>query len=162
MAYRIRKEDAVEYKNPDVVERIMIETERNQGEAELLFRDTLMFLWVASVAGNPVSPPKAIDEGWHAFLLFTRDYAAFCREYLGKDFLHHCPYTSKVKAKPNFEIDAQNSRTLTLDVLRREFGDTQSINWRAPTAGCGADCDGSGGCSDCFADCNCAIDCRTG
>lgn len=32
-----------------------------------------------------------IDNMWHTFLLFTRDYHAFCRDYLGGIFFHHDP-----------------------------------------------------------------------
>jgi hypothetical protein len=33
-----------------------------------------------------------IDMMWHTFLLFTRDYARFCRTYFGF-FVHHQPRT---------------------------------------------------------------------
>jgi hypothetical protein len=31
-----------------------------------------------------------VDEVWHAFILFTSDYAAFCDEVFGR-FVHHAP-----------------------------------------------------------------------
>jgi hypothetical protein len=34
----------------------------------------------------------AIDEMWHTFVLFTKDYAAFCERYFGH-FVHHVPTT---------------------------------------------------------------------
>jgi hypothetical protein len=37
--------------------------------------------------------PEA-DEVWHAFILFTREYAAFCRDAFGM-FIHHVPRTSR-------------------------------------------------------------------
>ena len=34
-----------------------------------------------------------VDEVWHQFILFTRQYADFCQDTLG-NFLHHNPKTS--------------------------------------------------------------------
>ena len=40
---------------------------------------------------RPVSmPSQAADNAWHEFILFTRNYQAFCRQALGR-FLHHVP-----------------------------------------------------------------------
>ena len=39
-----------------------------------------------------MSSPK-VDNVWHQFILFTHQYASFCRENLG-EFLHHIPKTS--------------------------------------------------------------------
>jgi hypothetical protein len=37
--------------------------------------------------------PEA-DEVWHAFILFTREYAEFCQDAFGM-FIHHVPRTSR-------------------------------------------------------------------
>ncbi|EOD63691.1 glycine-rich domain-containing protein [Amycolatopsis vancoresmycina] len=36
------------------------------------------------------SPSPTVDIGWHTFILFTRDYAAFCERWAGH-FIHHSP-----------------------------------------------------------------------
>jgi hypothetical protein len=36
---------------------------------------------------------RDVDEIWHTFLLFTREYAAFCQAAFGS-FIHHVPRTS--------------------------------------------------------------------
>jgi hypothetical protein len=33
---------------------------------------------------------KAIDQMWHVFLLYTKDYMDFCNEYFG-EYIHHLP-----------------------------------------------------------------------
>lgn len=153
-----QRQRALTYENAGVVERITIETGRTETEAVLLFKDTLRFLWVASVSDGPVSPPKAIDEGWHSFLLFTKDYVAFCHEYLGR-VVHHCPHTATMKKEPDFKSRAQKSRVRTFVVFRREFGDSLPANWKSSTSVCSADCDGSSddscddSCEDCSAEC---------
>jgi hypothetical protein len=35
-------------------------------------------------------PSQAVDELWHAFILYTREYQSFCRRAFGT-FLHHAP-----------------------------------------------------------------------
>lgn len=35
-------------------------------------------------------PSQAVDEAWHEFILFTRNYERFCRQAFGR-FLHHTP-----------------------------------------------------------------------
>ncbi|MBI2148420.1 hypothetical protein HYU23_01975 [Candidatus Woesearchaeota archaeon] len=36
---------------------------------------------------------KKVDAVWHQFILFTKEYALFCKKFLGK-YLHHSPNTS--------------------------------------------------------------------
>ena len=36
---------------------------------------------------------KAVDNIWHQFILFTRQYCKFCGDFLGF-YLHHVPKTS--------------------------------------------------------------------
>lgn len=35
-------------------------------------------------------PSELVDHGWHAFILHTREYAAFCEKIAGR-FIHHVP-----------------------------------------------------------------------
>ena len=35
-------------------------------------------------------PSQVVDDLWHEFILFTRDYGAFCQRAFGQ-FLHHTP-----------------------------------------------------------------------
>ncbi|SMD20544.1 glycine-rich domain-containing protein [Lentzea albidocapillata] len=53
----------------------------------------LAFLATAgrSTAANvQLRPSKAVDPGWHAFLMYTRPYRAFCVQVAGR-FLDHVP-----------------------------------------------------------------------
>lgn len=51
------------------------------------------FLMVIANATGPVGMLSPIvDEVWHAFILHTPDYMAFCTDTFGK-FLHHQPNT---------------------------------------------------------------------
>ena len=49
------------------------------------------FLFLATVAGHPVTPPDAVDVAWHLHMVYTRSYwDDLCGETLGKP-LHHAP-----------------------------------------------------------------------
>ena len=37
-------------------------------------------------------PSAGVDDAWHAFIVMTADYAAFCQRAFGR-FLHHTPHT---------------------------------------------------------------------
>lgn len=62
------------------------------------------FLACLSAQATPLArevgmPSKAVDAAWHAFILSTREYAAFCRRAFGR-YLHHAPPgTSKVPSR---------------------------------------------------------------
>lgn len=52
---------------------------------------TLAFLAAtANQADKPLSPSQPVDIGWHAFILYTREYAEFCQRVAGR-FIHHVP-----------------------------------------------------------------------
>ena len=49
------------------------------------------FVFLAMVAGQPVTPSDQVDQVWHLHLLYTRSYwERFCGDVLGRPF-HHEP-----------------------------------------------------------------------
>ncbi len=59
-------------------------------EATRIMDQTLAFLAAAGHTGERLSPSPAVDAGWHLFLRWTKDYAAFCERVAGR-FIHHVP-----------------------------------------------------------------------
>jgi len=53
-------------------------------------------------------PSQAVDDAWHEFILFTRNYQDFCRRGLGR-FLHHVP------------AEAMSSPTQAQDGIKRSW-----------------------------------------
>lgn len=53
-------------------------------------------------------PSQAVDDAWHEFILFTRQYDQFCRNAFGH-FLHHTP------------AEAMPSRTAASDGIKRAW-----------------------------------------
>ena len=102
------------------------EKERNTGEAERpalkreverLLHEYLVFMWLRKL--NPterITPSKRVDEAWHQHILFTREYAQFCRYHFG-EFLHHAP-TVPNYSKATFNDD---SRDYAKILIRYEY-----------------------------------------
>jgi hypothetical protein len=102
------------YRNADVVARFRKEYPVSQREAQQVWVETLRWLWFCGTA-KPDAPPAitrpmaVIDEMWHAFVLFTRDYAAFCDKHFGR-FIHHAPMGHGEIAKLHADLRANRER----------------------------------------------------
>ena len=133
---------ALSYKNHDVVERIEKKLRLSNEAATLLFNDTVKFLALAALEeGNGLVPPKAIDEAWHHFLLFTYEYADFCENYFGT-FLHHVPSTSRSQPRGNLIPD-------TVKLAETFFGPL-SENWSSDWRPEHSECSGTTNCQVCY------------
>ncbi|MCX9155967.1 hypothetical protein OPU71_07485 [Niveibacterium sp. 24ML] len=67
------------------------------------------FLICLDARGRFVSmPSQAVDDAWHEFILFTRNYEQFCRRAFGR-MLHHTP------------AEAMSSPTLPTEGIRRAW-----------------------------------------
>lgn len=98
--------DILKYEHPAVVKRFQKEFPQKANEAEVIFQDLLRFFWLSEKHDqdrrNDVTNPdlkfvfimdeemKAIDQMWHIFLLYTKDYMDFCEKYF-KQYIHHLP-----------------------------------------------------------------------
>ncbi|WP_338598793.1 hypothetical protein [Saccharopolyspora sp. SCSIO 74807] len=84
--------------------------------AERILEQALAFLiTTARYPSRRLSPSSKVDVGWHTFILYTKEYAAFCHRYAGR-FVHHVPndYPNAV-GEPG--ESATVSRTATLDAI---------------------------------------------
>lgn len=104
--YRPALAEVLEYRNVAVIDRFVQLHEISRSEASLLFEDLKMWLWLANENAFDKKLDKLvidqqllpIDEMWHNFILFTYDYACFCRDFFGR-FLHHSPTASEERRK---------------------------------------------------------------
>lgn len=67
-----------------------------------------------------IVPSKDIDEAWHAHLLYSQDYTAFCQQYFGY-YMHHHPVAALGKPKTDSAIIKDFNKTQELH--KKEFGD---------------------------------------
>ena len=89
----------LEYQAPFVVEKLLNnKTVANEAEALSLFREVVRYLWLAEMDQSCSWPMFSlrVDEAWHQFVLFTREYSEFCQRHFGR-FLHHAPSTAPIR-----------------------------------------------------------------
>ncbi|HMT27285.1 MAG TPA: hypothetical protein PKD96_03200 [Candidatus Absconditabacterales bacterium] len=141
-------EKVMGYQNPSVVKRYASENGLSIEEAEIHFEECKKFLYLCSITDRSLSPSKVLDEIWHTFILFTKDYANFCSQYLGS-FVHHFPDVEQTPKSKQTNRDAfLYARTLA----ETTFGSVYEPVWRITsnkvlTGDC-SDSPNCGGCSD--------------
>lgn len=89
-------------------QRIADEHDMDRALAERIMDQVLAFLAACAVnITRPIGPSNMVDIGWHTFILYTRDYAEFCKSLAGR-FIHHVPADdeSGTDADPRAELEA--------------------------------------------------------
>ncbi len=98
-------QEIVNYSNEGVIKRYQNVYNVSEMEARLVFSDLMRFFWASEkhefdkqsmineehdfvfIMDEVMRP---IDEIWHIFLLYTKDYMDFCELYFGQ-YIHHLP-----------------------------------------------------------------------
>lgn len=109
----------LKYKNENVVSRFSKDFGLSINVSRKLFEDCLIFLWLSNrhqylVKTNTKSkfPLRdfglhpdmyIVDEIWHTFLLFSKDYTHFSEKYFGR-YLHHQPTLVDLKKAPTKKV----------------------------------------------------------
>jgi hypothetical protein len=101
-------------------------------EAGQILDATVQFLLLcAEHPRQRFAPSKRVDLGWHTFILYTKDYHAFCLAHAGR-YIHH---------QPNDGVGThaahKNSRD-TVEFMRRNGIQFDAKMWGLE----GADCEG--------------------
>lgn len=74
-----------------LVNRVIHDHNLDEGTAAAIVDGALGFLRLcADHPDRQFVPSEQIDLGWHTFLLYTREYHAFCERLAGR-FIHHAP-----------------------------------------------------------------------
>jgi hypothetical protein len=114
-----------------IIDRIGVDPGVPDGDAEAVMFETLRFVRLAASTDEPVAPSRLVDVGWHHFILFTREYTAFCAELGG--YVHHVP------DRPDGGTDP-SAYERTRRLLTRRHGRLDERLWPAAGADCG-DCE---------------------
>jgi hypothetical protein len=116
--------DLMAYKNTAIVARFQKDFKLSRVKAEELFDDVKRFLWLSSLMDEPIAPPPVVDDGWHTFIIFTRDYMDFCAKYFG-GYRHHRPN------RPEDALDGGKTIRATSIAVKKFFGGFEKLskNW---------------------------------
>jgi len=84
--------------------------ELSSDQREQVFRGLRDYFHLCNTAGQRMvaMPSQVVDDAWHEFILFTRQYDQFCRNAFGR-FLHHTP------------AEAMPSRTAASNGIKRAW-----------------------------------------
>lgn len=99
--------------------RLSRENGWSSSRAEHIYQEYLRFLYLAAVAGHPVTPSEDVDQVWHLHLCYSRSYwTDLCGSTLQRD-LHHGP-TKGGKAESSKYREQYKA---TLDSYKLHFGE---------------------------------------
>ncbi len=138
-------EEVLAYKNKNVNHRFCQIRPDAKEEVDLIFDDLKRFLWlVATLEERKQQGEKTpdisfsismiiMDDMWHAFILWTKQYNDFCQNYLG-NFIHHPTempiYEQNTTVKNLDESEAMNIFLEgMISVCLEELGEAVTERW---------------------------------
>ncbi|RWM05017.1 MAG: hypothetical protein E5X80_09460 [Mesorhizobium sp.] len=87
-------------------ERYMRDHDLAADIAEMQERELKRYLAICAVFDEPIGMRGDVDQFWHTFILFTREYLAFCYQVAGEgNFIHHTPNVAR--GSPNSDLRDQ-------------------------------------------------------
>jgi hypothetical protein len=101
--------------------------------AQRMRTEFLRFVSLRWLTEQPLVPSRPADEFWHAFILFTRDYAAFCERHFSH-FIHHAPAGEGKEEREKIRKGASITGTL----ITRYFPQAQADGGSRDLADCGS------------------------
>lgn len=131
------------YENNKIISRYYKDYPDAKMQAEDALNELMKFIWLcikhkSEKKNNPNneslnfsciihSEMCDIDNMWHTFLLFTKDYLEFCNKYLDGIFFHHDPIidTNDHLLDENYEQEL----TLYLSYIYDNLGEDTLIKW---------------------------------
>jgi len=95
-------QDALAHEVEDVmIDKIAADMDVSRERAKGLVEETKRFLVLGRLAGAQLAPSPEIDDVWHTWILYTKDYHAFCAKAGG--YIHHKPIPTGSPAQPPLE-----------------------------------------------------------
>ncbi len=128
--------EVFEYKNKQVICRYEKDYPNNKLSGEDAFNELMKFFWLTQQhkdakkkypENNELNFTCALypemselDDMWHTFLLFTKDYMSFCTNYFD-EYIHHTPNTEEEPIeKEQFKKELTKYLSFIYDVLGEE------------------------------------------
>lgn len=88
--------EALEYEAPFLIEKLVKERiVESADEAQALFDEAKKYIVLVRCDGSHIWEMHSlrVDEAWHQFILFTKQYSEFCERFFGR-YVHHSPSNS--------------------------------------------------------------------
>ena len=127
---KIKVEDLESFTCEAVVHRFRETWDVSLEEAEELFGEMKKWIWLSAHQSEQAGrvrlaisqSTKLIDEMWHTFILFTKDYHQFCDQYFGT-YIHHIPTPKAVydEAITRYEHDPDAVIAETRELFARQY-----------------------------------------
>lgn len=114
------------YRHDETILRFMDNFDITFAEGESIFRE--MKLLLALIARYPEEyifthePFWIIDEMWHTFLMYSKDYEDFCHQHFGK-MIYHAPIkrAQKMKIIEKLETDKANTEEMLRPIVKNLY-----------------------------------------
>jgi len=114
----------LKYKNKQVVERYCNTYSKKKYYANKVFLELMKFFWLSQKTKLKkqyelvtIYPDMIhIDNMWHTFVLFTKDYQKFCNNYFGT-YIHHTPQSGKAPPRKLYNEKLSASISYVYDEL---------------------------------------------
>ena len=124
------------YRHPELIARFCKDYGIPKRAASIVFKDMLRFLWLSVWAKNQgpdmeitmFEAMSIVDEMWHSFLTFSRDYAAFSVRYFGS-YLHHYPAKLLGPKRKSFAADERAKADTTVELTWKILGPRIARRW---------------------------------
>jgi hypothetical protein len=116
---------ALGYTNEEITHKFTSHWRVSGNEADELFTETKRMLWVMAGMTRRRQrftvdvPLRILDEMWHTFVLFTREYHAYCQRVFGR-YIHHTPRTMADTRRERSERAASPAAFIRRQVAARE------------------------------------------
>lgn len=126
-----------------LVNRLVKDEDMERILAERVMNEALGFLQLCALEPDSAhSPSETVDPGWHTFLVYTRDYAAFCDRIAGR-FIHHNPTDI-----PGVDYSGGITPKQTMEAMRK-YGPVDEMLWLHAASCNDSGCHGGSGGSSC-------------
>lgn len=95
---RCSLQEALAYKNEEIAYRFARNYKLSFEEADDIFEEVKKWLWLGSLGRAQrlyiYGPLLILDEMWHNFILFTKEYTHYCESNFGH-YVHHAPVSRR-------------------------------------------------------------------
>jgi hypothetical protein len=134
----------LQYKNQGVINRFKMNFPAKADKSDELFVGVIKYLWLSKKhelerakapddqAVNFVfvmhEEMRDIDEMWHCFILYTKDYFDFCSTYFGT-YMHHVP--NVVEDMPQSPVEFESDLNKYLAYVYDHLGEETLQQWFA-------------------------------